>query len=150
MVSTILQIKMAIDVGMLLCWGITMAYKATGNAVHEVLGMFLFVLFFLHTILNWRWYAALPKGTYNKRRIISTVVNLLLLVCMLATIATVPVISRTVLTAFNSGLDRMARRPWQGIHKAASKLGFALVLVHLVLHASLLKNFFWPLKAAKK
>ena len=140
--STTLKIKIAIDVLMTLCWLLTMPYKLTGNLVHEYAGMLLFSLFIIHTLLNWRWYAALTKGSYNKRRLLSTAVNLLLLVCVLAAFATVPIISRSVCTLFNSGLDKMARKPWQGVHKVFARAGFWLMLVHLLLHGQLLKNTF--------
>ena len=137
-----LKFKIAIDILMTICWIITMFYKLTGNALHEYVGMALFFLFILHTLLNWRWYAALGKGTYNKARIIRTVINLALLVCVIATFATVPFISRTVYTGITAGMDRVARRPWQGLHKLAGKAGFALMGIHILQHWVLLKNIF--------
>ena len=42
-----------------------MTYERIGGAVHEWLGISIFVLFVLHHILNIKWTRALFKGRYS-------------------------------------------------------------------------------------
>ena len=44
----------------------------------------MLVLFISHNILNVKWYRNLFKGKYSGFRILQTVVNLALLLCMLS------------------------------------------------------------------
>lgn len=75
----------------------------TGNAVHEITGISMIVLFLLHQVLNWRWYPALSKGRYNARRTANTVVNGLLLAAFALLIGSSVMISRTLFICL--GLD---------------------------------------------
>ena len=67
---------------LLLC---LMAYQVTGEALHEWIGMGMTAVLILHHVLNARWYGALFKGKYNAFRVISTVVNTLLLAAIALT-----------------------------------------------------------------
>lgn len=53
-----------------------------GGKLHEWLGLAMFLLFFLHHLLNAGWHRALGKGAYTANRILGTVTNLLLLLAM--------------------------------------------------------------------
>ncbi|MDQ0899186.1 membrane-bound ClpP family serine protease [Paenibacillus sp. V4I7] len=57
--------KLVIDFMMLIFTIVAMAYSITGNRAHEIVGVFLFILFIVHNILNRRWYKAILKGKYN-------------------------------------------------------------------------------------
>ena len=74
-----LMIKRVVDVLMTVLLLFLMAYQVTGEAAHEWLGIGMTVLVILHQILNRRWYAALFKGKYNPYRIVTTILNVLLL-----------------------------------------------------------------------
>jgi len=74
-----MMIKRIVDVCMtalLLC---LMAYQVTGEALHEWIGIGMTILVIIHQILNRKWYGAIFKGKYNAYRIISTVINVMLL-----------------------------------------------------------------------
>ena len=58
------------------------AYLFPADIVHEILGVALFVLWAVHITLNHKWYEAVFKGKYNARRIIQTVINYGILVCV--------------------------------------------------------------------
>jgi hypothetical protein len=60
-----MAIRLAIDLTMTILMLVAMAYRITGNTIHEVVGVFLFVLFIVHNILNRRWYKAIAKGKYK-------------------------------------------------------------------------------------
>ena len=53
---------------------------------HEILEITLFILFILHSILNYRFFTSLFKGKYSLNRIIRTTINILLLASMIITI----------------------------------------------------------------
>lgn len=53
------KIKIIIDIIMTILMLLAMAYQLTGNFLHEIIGVTLFVLFFLHNMLNIKWYMEL-------------------------------------------------------------------------------------------
>ena len=61
---------------LLLC---LMAYQVTGETLHEWGGILMTALLVVHHVLNFRWYRSLFKGRYNAYRIVTVVVNTLLL-----------------------------------------------------------------------
>jgi len=73
-----------------------MDYRFTGNVIHEIAGVFVILLFFIHNVLNRRWYGAIVKGKMNLLRILSTIANLLLLVMLLFVAVTGVLISQTI------------------------------------------------------
>ena len=76
-------VRMLADVGMTGLLPLLMAYSLIGEAVHEWMGIFMFLLFILHHILNLSWYKHLLKGRYSGSRILRTVFDLLLIPVML-------------------------------------------------------------------
>ena len=78
-------VKRIVDAAMTILLLLLMAYQVTGEMAHEWIGMGMTVLVIIHQILNRRWYAALFRGKYNPYRLLSTAVNILLLLCFLMT-----------------------------------------------------------------
>lgn len=70
-----MKLKMKIEIGLdLLMTGlllVLMAYQVTGQKLHEWVGVSMFVLFFLHNMLNAGWYKGLFKGKYRTLRILA-------------------------------------------------------------------------------
>ena len=56
-----------------------MAYQVTGETLHEWGGIMMTALLIVHHALNFKWYRSLFRGKYNAYRIITVVVNTLLL-----------------------------------------------------------------------
>ena len=75
---------MATDIAMSMLLPVLMAYSLVGEEVHEWLGIVMLLLFIIHHILNWGWYKNFGKGTYTPIRILSTGINLLLVIIMVA------------------------------------------------------------------
>jgi hypothetical protein len=120
-------IRLVIDLSMTVLMLIAMAYQITGNTIHELVGVLLFLLFIAHNILNRRWYKAIFKGKYNIRLILSIVVNLLFLVSMaVVMISSVP-ISRDILPFISTNNDMILLQ----IHVMTSYWGFILMAVHI-------------------
>jgi Domain of unknown function (DUF4405) len=122
-----IAMRLVIDLTMTLLMVVAMAYHITGNTIHEVLGVFLFLLFAVHNMLNRRWYKAIAKGKYNIRRILSITVNLLFLMSMVTImISSLPISSE--LFPFISVNNDMV---WREIHVMTSYWAFILMAVHI-------------------
>lgn len=123
-------IRITVDAGMYILFLLLMGYHLFENLHHEILGATVFVLFFIHNGLNWRWYKNLFKGKYTLSRSLQTACNLLLCVTMLCTIASALMLSRDVfyfLNLTNSGLGRK-------LHMVATVWTFLLESLHLGFH----------------
>ena len=79
------EIKRIVDIAMTVLLLCLMAYQVTGEMAHEWIGMGMTVLIIIHQILNRKWYGALFKGKYMPYRILSTTLNILLLLSFLLT-----------------------------------------------------------------
>ncbi len=79
------EIKRIVDAAMTVLLLCLMAYQVTGEMTHEWIGMGMTVLIIIHQILNRKWYGALFKGEYRPYRILSTTLNILLLLSFLLT-----------------------------------------------------------------
>ena len=73
------SIKRIVDTAMTVLLLFLMAYQVTGETAHEWIGIGMTALVIVHQVLNRKWYGALFKGKYNPYRILSTVLNILLL-----------------------------------------------------------------------
>lgn len=123
-------IKMIIDILMLVFMLLEYSKIYTGQLLHEIFGITLFVLFILHNILNINFYKALFKGKYNLIRIITTIVNFEFLLCMLLTIILGIPISSHVFKFL--GLDgNMTTRK---LHTILGYWGLIFLSIHLGLH----------------
>ena len=65
-------VKVCLDAGMTVMLLFLMAYEMIGQAVHEWLGIGIFVLFVAHHILNRKWCGSILKGRYTPFRIWQT------------------------------------------------------------------------------
>ena len=79
------NIRRAVDAAMTVLLLLLMAYQVTGEAAHEWIGMGMTLLVIVHQILNRRWYGALFKGKYNLYRTVTTILNILLVLCFALT-----------------------------------------------------------------
>lgn len=131
-----LKIKITIDIIMTTLMLLAMAYQLTGNFLHEIIGVTLFILFFLHNMLNIKWYKAIYKGKYNLRRIISTVVNVFMLSSMIFLMITGIMISKDVF-AFLEISGGFAVR---GLHIFAAAWGLVFMSVHVGMHWQMIIN----------
>ncbi len=112
---------------MILCILVVMDYSYTTNAIHEILGLFIGLLFIIHNALNRHWYTAIGKGKMNILRILRTITNVLLLVMMLLVTVTGVLISQTVFSVFP-----LSQKLWvHQLHTLSAYLGFILSAIHL-------------------
>ena len=120
-------IRLVIDLSMTVLMLVAMAYQITGNAMHELAGVLLCLLFITHNILNRRWYKTIFKGKHNVRRILSIVVNPLFLISMAVVIISSVPISRDIIPFIPLNNDTVLLQ----IHVMTSYWGFIFMAVHI-------------------
>lgn len=121
--------RMIADVCMTVLMPLLMAYSLVGEAVHEWLGIFMFLLFILHHALNFSWHRNLFRGHYSASRIVRTIFDLLLVPVMLILPVSGIMMSRYIFSGLNGGLS-FART----MHLLASYWGFVLMSLHIGFH----------------
>ena len=138
--------KLCIDVIMTALLLALMAYQVVGDALHEWLGAGMLVLFIVHNILNYKWYAGLFKGKYKPLRVFSVIVNIAVLAAMLCLGYSGIVMSRKVFAFLHIGSGKALAR---SMHLAASYWGFVLMSLHLGLHWGMVVGLFRKLTNGK-
>ena len=125
------KIKRIVDAAMTVLLLLLMAYQVTGEMAHEYIGMSMTALVIIHQILNRRWYGALFRGKYNPYRILSTVMNILLLACFAVTaFCGMSMSSYAVPFLYGMAPVSFVRR----MHLSMSHWAFVLMGLHLGLH----------------
>mgnify|MGYP002545606933 CR=1 FL=1 len=124
-------VKLSADILMTLALLFLMGYQFWGTVAHEWVGVGMFGLFILHHILNRNWHERLFRGRYTPMRVLTLVVDVLVLLAMLALMYSGLVMSRHVFVflQIESGLT-LARR----LHILGSYWGLILMSLHLGLH----------------
>ena len=113
---------------LLLC---LMAYQVTGEALHEWFGIGMTAVLILHHILNIKWYSSLFRGKYNAYRVVTVVINTLLLASVaLTAVCGMAMSSHAVPFLYGLLPVSFARR----FHLAMSYWSFILMGLHLGLH----------------
>ncbi|MDD2648498.1 MAG: DUF4405 domain-containing protein [Eubacteriales bacterium] len=126
--------KLTIDIAMTVLFLIQMGYHMLDNRAHEWTGVALCLLFLLHHILNGSWHTHLFKGKYNAQRILLTVTDVLLTLCMIAIIASSIMVSRHVFSFLGLKMRALGRQ----LHMPSTMWGFVLMGLHLGLHWSMM------------
>lgn len=122
--------KIIIDISMLILMLLEYSKLYTGQLVHEVVGIILFVLFLIHNLLNISFYKNLLKGKYNISRSFMTVINILFLFCMIFTIMLGIPISEKVFRFLNLNGNMTIRM----LHTILGYWNLILLAIHLGLH----------------
>ncbi|WP_319529565.1 DUF4405 domain-containing protein [uncultured Cohaesibacter sp.] len=116
---------------------LALAFEWFGSFVHEIIGTVFFGLLVAHITFNRRWFASLSKATQNRRRFISTVVNLSLAVAGSALLITSLMISRDLFWFLGLSGDFFARQ----IHTLCAYWVLVIIGVHLGLHWVMIMGF---------
>jgi phosphatidylglycerophosphate synthase len=125
-----MAIKLSIDLVMTLFFIASLAFRLTGDASHEWIGLALCVLFIVHGFLKWRWFRNVFKGRYGFRRTLNAAVNLSLLLAMLLLTGCGLANSRHVL----GFLQLPGGMEFRQIHSVTAYWGLALIGIHAGLH----------------
>lgn len=127
-------VRLFVDIAMTVFFFIMLSYPLTKDTMHEIMGMFVFILFIVHHFLNRNWYKALVKGRYTVVRIIRIIVNMLLMAAVLGIMISSLSISQVVIP-FSKWIDIPYARE---IHMFCAYWAFILIAVHIGLHWSIM------------
>lgn len=128
------KIKMLVDLFILIALPMQIVCGRIGAALHEWLGIVIFLLFLLHHGLNWRWYKSLFQGRYSAVRLGSLFVNVLLFVLMFA----VPV-SGLARAEHSSFLHMISVTDAGAFHSVAAYLICVLIVIHVGMHGAVMR-----------
>ena len=128
------KVRLIIDLLMYVLFVLVMGPHITENLLHEIIGTTIFILFIIHTVLNYKFYKIIFKGKYNKKRIILTLVDILLLICMIGMIMSALMISKDIFKFLNISQPMLGRK----IHMLATSWGFIIMSIHVGLHINTL------------
>ena len=130
------KLRIIIDVAMYIIFIILMGHHVTGNLIHEILGTGIIVLFIIHNILNIKFYKAIFKGKYNLKRLFLTLIDILLLFCMIGIIISSMIISIDVFAFLNIQTTSFGLK----LHMLSTSWAFVIMSIHLGLHLNSLIN----------
>lgn len=125
------KFQIVIDMMMTVMLPLLMTYQLIGEAVHEWLGICMFLLFLCHHLLNQHWYRNLLKGRYNSIRLIGTVIDILLFIIMVSLAISRVMMSKHIFVflPIDRGIGSASI-----MHLLASYWGFVLMSIHVRLH----------------
>ena len=129
---------MTVDILMVILLPMLMGYSLIGEMTHEIIGIVMAALMITHIILNRKWFSAIFRGRYNASRTVTTVVNLLLIICVLTSMVSGIMISKHIFTFLHAAAGVSLMRT---LHLLAAYWGFVLMSFHAGTHGGMiLKN----------
>lgn len=138
-------VKTILDILMTAALPVLMAYSLVGETLHEIVGSAMLIIFITHHILNRKSTAVMFKGKQTPARIVNTALNIILFAVMILLPVSGIVMSKHLYTFLpTDGLSAIARTA----HLLLSYWGFALMSLHLGLHADIWLNRLIKKKAA--
>ena len=124
------MIKIIVDVLMLIIMLLEFSKLYTGGVLHEVFGITLFILLVIHNILNISFYKNILKGKYTILRTISTIVNIMFLICMLLII----ILGIPISSELFKGLNLNGNMTTRKLHTILGYWNLILLGIHLGFH----------------
>lgn len=125
------MLRRIVDACMTITLLFLMAYQSTGVVLHEWIGMAMTLLVIIHQVLNRKWYGAVFKGKYHPYRILTTVVNTLLILSFVLTALSGMSMSGHAVP-FLYGMIKIYYSKM--LHISMSQWAFVLMGVHLGIH----------------
>ncbi len=123
--------KIFIDIMMTVVLLFLMSYELIGQAVHEWIGIGIFILFVVHHILNGKWSKNILKGKYTPLRTLQTIIVGFVLLSMLGAMISGVILSRHALAFLPIRGGRSFART---LHMISAYWGFVLISLHLGIH----------------
>jgi Domain of unknown function (DUF4405) len=121
---------------------------ATGQAIHEWLGIAFGVGIITHLLLHWKWIVNVVKRFFSRlpgQVRINALLNSLLFSAMTLIIFSGIMISKVVLSTF--GLTGQHDGIWRVVHSTATNIALLLMGLHVALHwkwiVNALKRYLW-------
>lgn len=133
--------RIFIDLVMTILILFALAFRITGDVLHEWIGIVVYILFVIHNIMNHYWYKQLfikkKKRSFNRR--FNAIINLFLIVIMSVALVTGLAQSKSVL----GFLDLTGSMLLRQIHSVSSYWGYILISVHLGIHWQMVSKYFF-------
>ena len=127
--------RMALDCVMVLLLPLLMAYSLIGELYHEIIGIAMGVLLVTHLVLNRKWFSSLFKGKYDARRVVTTLINFLLIICVLTSMVSGIILSKHLFRFLGiKGLSSVMRT----LHLLAAYWGMVLMSFHAGTHGGMI------------
>lgn len=114
---------------------ILMAYELVGQAVHEWLGIGMFVLFILHHIWNRKWIRNIFKRKHTLFSILQTILVICVFLAMAGSLVSGVILSRHALAFLPIAGGRSFAR---NLHMVSAYWGFVFLSLHLGFHWSMI------------
>lgn len=131
-------IKMILDLLMTILLTLLMLQALMGKKLHEWIGIFMFLLFIIHHLINFNWHKNLLKGKYNTVRSIGAFVNAGILICMILSAVSGVLLSRYVFIFLDVSQGLSFAR---ASHMICTHWLFVLTSFHLGMHLKVMKNY---------
>ena len=123
--------KIILDGMMFAAMPVLMAYMLVGETAHEWLGMGMFVLFWVHHLLNFRWYKNLFHGKYTIARTVKTICDTVIFLLLLGLMYSGITLSRYIFQDMSFYRNEALART---LHIFCSDWGFVCMSLHLGFH----------------
>ncbi|MCB0163928.1 MAG: DUF4405 domain-containing protein [Anaerolineae bacterium] len=139
------KVNLILDSILLLIFLVVYQEKATGEVIHEWLGVGIAVAIIIHILLHWQWVVSITQRFFQKIKTeprINYILNAGLFVCFTTIVFSGLMISRSVLPFF--GLEGADSSFWKMLHVTAAEVSLWLVALHVALH------WRWILDAIKR
>jgi hypothetical protein len=121
---------------------------ATGQTIHEWLGIAFGVGIITHLLLHWKWIVNVVRRFFTRlpgQVRINSILNSLLFIAMTLIIFSGVMISKVVLRTF--GLTGQHDGIWRVVHSTATNIALIIVGLHVALHwkwiVSTIKRYTW-------
>lgn len=127
--------RYVLDATILALMVVMLLFDITGDLIHEVLGIALFVLVIVHCVLNHKWFRSIPRALGDckghGRRTFLVVCDILLIVSMTLCAVSSVFVS---LSLFASVQAVGSRAAWVMLHDSSAYVAFAVMALHFGLH----------------
>lgn len=108
-------------------------FKLFPRPWHQIAGVLVLLPVLIHAINNRRWFSALKRGRWNRKRRLWTTANLALLVGVILTVITGILCSDYLHITYGSTLPYNAHLISR-FHKLFAKILLLLIAIHVLLH----------------
>jgi hypothetical protein len=122
--------------------------RATGQTIHEWLGVAFGAAIIVHLLLHWKWIVNVVRRFFSKlpgQVRLNSILNTLLFITVTLIIFSGIMISKVVLSTF--GLTGQHDGIWRIVHTTATNVALIIVGLHVALHwkwvVSTIKRYMW-------
>lgn len=145
--------RICLDAVLLIVFLLTMSFQFLPKILHEVLGILMLAATALHLSWNRPWFSSLFRGKWHFRRVLSVIINCLLVVNLVIIMATGMMISNHLFKGM-LGIYLQRNIMVHQLHVSLPYLLLILLGIHLGLHWSPLWHRFlnwchWNVKSLK-